>query len=80
MALFVRQAQVTCQAPLQLWVCASPNFRGCCSIDACVNYGCPDVGNTGAGMNANAPGYIGSSGGKFSTLYCSFIAQGLAIS
>lgn len=31
-----------CPAGRQFYVCAAPHFKGCCSVDACANLGCPD--------------------------------------
>ncbi len=39
----------SCPAGRLFYTCASPQFRGCCSIDACKNRGCPDEGEEGGG-------------------------------
>src|ERR1700760_2478411 len=41
--LFQRQS---CQAGQSYYVCATPAFRGCCSIDPCGGNGCPDGGGS----------------------------------
>lgn len=41
MRLFLREAS-DCKAGTQWWVCNSPQYRGCCSVDACHRGGCPD--------------------------------------
>ncbi|KAI9783882.1 MAG: hypothetical protein M1816_001134 [Peltula sp. TS41687] len=51
-----------CVAGKQYYRCASPQFQGCCSVDACASNGCPDddtsttngSGNTGSDTTGGA--------------------------